>query len=470
MLRVGGVALIVRLLMIAWSLSGLYSQPPSGMSDLYFRQGYAIAAGLGFVVGEDEANVFLKDVHRRVDEEGLVATRSSIGAVPAGIVPDSLHPPGMSVLVAGVHRALGVSADLPVQLLGAILDSLAAALVFWIGVTVATPRAGLVAGMLYALFLPQAWAATGAQMPDGLIGPFVVAMLAAYLKAGSANGAARYGWFALAGLALGIGSYLRPDYLLVPVGMFPFLWMNLRRFMPAAAGSIVVLGVAFMTLAPWAYRNHVIFDRWIFTSSGAGATMVTGLAEFHNPWGFGVSDNDRVAEARAAGFESAWVPAADAYFRARWLEAVREHPEAFVSAILKRTPLALAPPFEVGFANPMKTRTFTDARADGKDRYQALASDPLYVLRAYWDSLLMAAFSGVVLLVALAWPLVDRVRWSLALLVLSPHLYSIGSHLIVHLEPRFLLPSFFCLLIGFSAVATRYRRQSAGRRLVSEPA
>jgi 4-amino-4-deoxy-L-arabinose transferase-like glycosyltransferase len=425
------------------------------MSDLYFRQGYAIAAGLGYVTGDDEASDTLKDIQRRVETEGLVATPQTVGPVPAGLYAETLHPPGLPLLVATLHRALGKPADLAVQLLGALLDSAAAALVFWISASIVTPAVGLVAGLLYATFLPQAWAATGAQMPDGLIGPFIVAMLAAYLQAARSTGAAAYRWYAVAGLALGLGSYFRPDYLLVPIAMLPFVWLIVRRLHTAILGSALAVVVALAVLSPWAYRNHLIYDRWIFTSSGAGAALVTGLAEFQNPWGFGATDTDRHQEAAAHGLVSAWTAEADRYFREAWWTAVRSNPGAFTVAVIKRLPLALAPPYEFGFANPLKTRSFTELRDAGEDRYQVVLRNPLYVMRAYWDALSMAAFSALALLATLWWFVTDLERRALILLIVSPHLYSIASHCIVHLEPRFLLPSMFCLLPGMAVLVTR---------------
>lgn len=293
-------------------------------------------------------------------------------------------------------------------------------------------------------------------MPDGLIGPCIVAMVAAYLKAVRSIRWQAYAWYAAAGLALGIGSYLRPDYLLAPIAMLPFLWACLRRLLPAVLGTVMVMVVALATLSPWAHRNHVLYDRWIFTSSGAGATLVTGLGEFRNPWGIGATDTDRHEEARANGFVSAWIPEADQYFRQVWWQAVSSQPTAYLRLMIKRLPIALAPPFEFGFDNPLRTRTFTDSRKAGQDRYQAVLSDPKYLLAAYWDNLLMAALSGVALLASLWWLVLDNQRWAMILLVLSPHLYSIATHVIIHVEPRFLLPSMFGLLIGLAFVVVRF--------------
>jgi hypothetical protein len=449
------LALSVRLLLVWWSQSGAYVDAPTGLSTYYFRQGYAIAAGLGYVDGVGRADDFLQDIQDKVNARELVARPDTVGSPPDGLSHVTVHLPGMPLLVAGFHRILGIPADLPVQLFGAFLDSTAAAVTLWIGAIVVSPAAGAVAGLMYAFFLPQAWAATGAQMPDGLIGPFIVFMLAAYLKAIRSNGRGAYLWYGMAGLALGVGSYFRLDYLLVPLAIFPLLWLVTRRAWSAVAGTTVVIAMVFLTLLPWAYRNYLTFDEWMFTTTGAGANLVTSLGEFQNPWGIGPSDLDRLEEARAWGLESAWVPEAVPHFQRLWLDSVRSHPGAFVMTMVKRLPIALAPPFEFGFNNPLKTQTFSELRATGRDRYQVLMDEPWYVLSAYWDVLLMAALSGVALAASICWVFLEGTRWPVALLVLSPHLYAIAVHMIVHLEPRYIVGSMFTLLVGSAAMVVR---------------
>jgi hypothetical protein len=382
------------------------------------------------------------------DSGGIQEEAPSLGK-PVLVMRETTERP--EAVEAGVVRLVGTG-----QAIGAVLDSLAAVLVAWIGMTVSGLRVGTFAGILYALFLPQAWAATGAQMPDGLVGPFVVAAVASYLVALETEGPPRYGWFFLAGLLFGLGSYLRPDYLLAPIAMLPFVWLHLRRFSPAFLGTTLTMLAALLVLSPWAYRNYQEYGRWIFTSSGAGATLVTGLGQFKNPWGFGPSDNDRHAEARAEGFPNAWAPEADEYFRKVWFDAVSSNPSAFVASMLKKAPIAVAPPFEFGLVNPLKTRTFSDSHAaTGGDRYQAIKRDPLYVLGAYWDNLVMAALSVISLAAAVFWLIVERGRRTMILLLLSVHAYSMATHVIVHIEPRFLLPSMFTLLIGLAFAISR---------------
>jgi hypothetical protein len=227
------------------------------------------------------------------------------------------------------------------------------------------------------------------------------------------------------------------------------------------AGGVIQL-VALLLLLPWAYRNYGICDRWIFTSASVGGTLITGLGEFHNPWGFRALDEERAREAMAQGISSPWSCEGDIYFRDLFFKSVQEQPAAYVIAVVKRLPLVLATPYDLFFQNPWKISTFSEARKSGEDHYQVLIRRPWYVLAAYWDHLAMGVFTLGCFLATLlmAW----KERWQLALifLLITPHLYSIGAHILTHLEPRFLLPSMFCWLIGPGYVLSRihFSRQS----------
>jgi 4-amino-4-deoxy-L-arabinose transferase-like glycosyltransferase len=425
---VAGVALALRLLCAAWSWSGWHVLAQDALSTVYFEQGYALAEGEGYV---------------RVTKSGSQ--------------PELLHPPGMPLVVAAVRLTTGGPADLPVQLLGALLDSAAAALLAWIISAALGGGAGTSAGLAYAAWPPAIWAAAAERSPEGLMPIFVLGALACVFQAGQRGGSRSLAWGAGAGVLVGCGSYLRPDYLLLPLALCAGQWAWRRRPFSAVATASVAQAVALLLLLPWAWRNHDISGRWIFTSTSVGATLISGLGEFRNPWGFGYTDGDRAREAAAQGFASPWTPEADLYFRRLFREAVAEHPGAYGMAVLRRIPLAIAAPQSFGFDNPSKTHTFSEERQrSGADRLDVIRERPLYVLAAYWDVILVAGLNALGAL-ACASILVRERRRGLVLLLVSPHLYGIGAHLLTHLEPRFILPSAFVLTIGVGwMVASRW--------------
>jgi 4-amino-4-deoxy-L-arabinose transferase-like glycosyltransferase len=452
------VALACRVGFILWQNTGACFAEHGPFSPLFLSQGYAIAAGYGYIEALDiqsPVGQYLKHLPERVDQEGLRLTPQSAAPLPEGAVaPHTLHPPGTPLVIAGIHRLLGIGADIPMQLIGTILDVAAAVVVCWLATRAVGERVGLLCGLLYALFPPLVYGAMSEE-PDGWLCSFVVFGTACIWVAAHRSDRTAWRWFAASGLLLGLGSYLRPDYLLMPVFMAPVLWLYTRKALRSLGGMAVAQVIAFAVLLPWAFRNHTECGRWIFTSSSVGPTLITGLGEFQNPWGFGYTDGDRAREAKAQGFSGPFTSGADLYFRGVFWRSVKEHPWAYVKSVLRRAPLCLATPFEWGFVNPWKTSTFADDRAQGKDRFEVARSNPRRLIGAYWDKLLMG---GITLLgsISAIWFLVKGTSsWRLALLLLAPHVYAIASHMLTHIEPRYLLPSIFCWLLALSALLVR---------------
>ncbi len=450
-------ALLFRLAYLIWYLSGWHVIPDSSMALSYFWRGYGIAAGYGYVAAERSSLDHLISLEERVRAESFRVTPETAGPLePHGVRAETLHPPGMALLIAGANRLFGIPADLPVQLLYLIVDSATAVLVGWIaGVTLGS-RVGFASGLAYALFPPSAYMAI-AKLPTGIFPMFIAGSLACALQGLRQSGRRRWRWYAGSGLVLGLGGYFRPDYVLMPILVGLGLWAYSRRFWHSFKATALAQVLVFVVLLPWAYRNHAVFDRWIFTSTSAGGTMINGLGTFRNPWGFGPRDEDREKEAAAVGIDSAWSPDADAHFRKVFVRSIREHPGGFWMRMLYRAPAAVATPFDLGFTNPWRTHGFTELRKEGQDRYSFFREHPGYVLRAYSDSLLSALLTFFCLgCTTLMVVLERRRRLGLVLLLLSPHLYSVASHLpLSHMQAYYLLPSMFCWLIGVGYVLAK---------------
>jgi len=452
-----------RLAFVVWGLSGAHVLPSHGMSGTDFTAGYAMAAGYGYVTGPPSVAVRLVDNYHRVSEGTLVLTPGTAEPLPRSVfVPQTIHPPGLALLVAGLHRLLGTSVSLPVEILGAVLDSVAAVLLWWLTGPVLGPRVALAAGLCHALFPPFGYWSTVAKSSDGLLGFFILASFACGVRAMRAAGRAEVGWTIVAGLVLGIGCYVRPDYLLMPSVVGLAVGVRTGRWWKAWSGLLLAQCVTVLILVPWAWRNHLETGRWIFTSTSVGATLVSGLGEYNNPWGIGGDDLDREREALAAGYWDPFLPQADVYFRRVFWQKVNERPVAYVLTVLRRLPLTLATPYTWGFDNPWKSETFTQARQSGLDRYQVVVKRPWYVLRAYWDRLVMAMLTLSCTLGVVVMLVRERQRRSDILLLLSPHFYSIGAHLLTHLEPRYLLPSMSVWLVGLAYLLCHRARGGEG--------
>ena len=457
---VAAATLAFRLLFIVWGWTGWHTatSDPSYMmlQWIYAAEGYGLCAGYGYAVPPKTVPSLAT-----LAASQRITPSAALRIDPSTLVPEMWHPPGMAILNAAVHILTGMRVGLPIQLVGAFFDTIAACLVYWIAATFLQPKVGFAAGLLYAFYPPQAASATILQSPEGFQSLFVVGCLACVLQMCRSAGKARLAWCAGAGVLLGVGSYLRPDYLLAPVAMGPALWIYTRQFWRSLFGILAVQLVALLILLPWAYRNHGLCDRWIFSSTAVGGTLVTGLGEYRNPWGLGGTDGDRWAESRAHGFSSPWSPEADLYFREEFWKSITRSPSGYLVSVVKRLPMTLILPQTFGYDNPNKTQRMGEARKHGRDLFDVIKSQPFYVLAAYWDWLLMGAIGFASLLCSIFMAMREWRQFGLILLLLSPHLYSIGTHILIHSDTRYLLPSMFSFLIGLGYVLSRGWRRSS---------
>lgn len=457
MIIVGSVALLFRMIFLFWGWTDCYLLEQNSLSKGYFYQGYGICAGYGYVTEArgEESSKNLEKLEELIDQGQRITPQTAPQIDSSKFLPEMLHPPGMSLLIAAIHRVTGMRADLFFEILGMLLDTAAACILYWMVATFFSERVAFTAGLIYALYPPLAYACTLDRSPEGILSVFIVASLACVLQSTRSSDKKVAIWWILAGAMVGIGAYLRPDYFLVPVAFGFSLWLYTRRFWRSILAMITMQVVVFALLTPWAYRNQQLCGRWIFTSTSMGWTLVGGLGTYNNPWGIKGLDKYRVIEAKEQGFTSAASSEADLYFRNVFLEAVKTKPWGYVCAVAKRIPMATLAPQTFGFKNPCKTSRFGDSMEQGKDRFEVLLSKPMYVIKAYWEYLLMGVISIASLLSSLLMLICERRRFGLVFLLLSPHLYSISAHLLIHYEPRYVLPSMFSFLIGLAYVLSR---------------
>jgi hypothetical protein len=469
---VGTVALLFRFLFILWGMTGWSLLEQNPISNVYFLQGYGICADYGYVHG-GRGRGYLYNLKKMVDQGQRITPQSAPVVDSSAFVPETLHPPGMSMLVAAVHWLTGSGADIYIEILGMILDIAAACILCWMVASFFSVRVAFAVGLVYALYPPLAYACTLDRSPEGLMSVFIVGSLACVLLSTRNPTWKGILWWIAAGLLVGLGAYLRPDYLLVPAAFGFSLWLYTRRFWRSMLAGMVMLAIAIALLTPWAYRNHQIFGRWIFTSTAMNVTLYGSLGQFNNPWGIKGPDKYRGMEAKKQGFVSAFYPPeVDLYFQKLFWDAVKSKPWGYAASVAKRLPLAIFSPQTFGFKNPSKTTRFDEESERGKDRYDVVLSKPVYIVKAYWEWLLMGVIGLAGFLSSLFMLICERNRFGLVLLLLSPHLYSIGMHTLIRYEPRYMLPSMFSFLIGLAYVLSRGwqdRNESIVPRAVTGP-
>ena len=442
-------AILFRFLFIIWGWTGFYVLAPNTLTRIYFFQGYGICAGYGYVRPTHLKNMeHLENMareHQRITPESVPSVSSD------AFIPEMLHPPGMAVLAAAAHLLTSGSGYLAVEIFGGLLDAVAACLLYWLVATFFIARVGFTAAMLYALFPPLGYLSTVGKAPEGLLSVFIISSLACVLQSTRSKGWKRVAWWIGSGSLIGIGSYLRPDYLLMSTALGAGLWLYTRRFWQSVAAAVTLQAAAMLILFPWAYRNHELCGRWIFTSTSVGWTLVNGLGQYDNPWGIVGTDGARGCDAKRQGFSSPASSEADLYFRKVFWNSVKSSPQGYVMSVVKRAPKTInTPPF--GYANPYEKARFSNAMKQGQDGGDGIIANLSYVLTANWDWILRGAVGLAGLLCSIYMLIRERRRFGLVFLLLSPHLYSSGTHVLTHAESRYLVPSVFSFLIGLAYV------------------
>jgi 4-amino-4-deoxy-L-arabinose transferase-like glycosyltransferase len=138
------------------------------------------------------------------------------------------------------------------------------AMVFGIGLLTAGPAVATAAGLLVALSSPQL-IYEHYVITEPVFTFLLVASVLAMVLAVKRD---RWGWYALAGLLLGVAALTRPvAQVLIPLVPL-YLWLVLRSWRRAAVGTVLVWGAMALLLLPWTLRNQREYGTAETTSTG----------------------------------------------------------------------------------------------------------------------------------------------------------------------------------------------------------
>lgn len=164
------------------------------------------------------------------------------------------------------------------------------------------------------------------------LGVFAVVCLARMFEERSS------GYAILAALLLGLSLHFRSDYLAFVVALpLGVLVLAPRYLRPHAMHFACIAVVALLTVVPWGFFRVAHGAPFGITSTNAGMAMVNSLGFQGNRWG--IVSNDRVRRAEILEALGPEVPAhsveGNAFFQARWRQAVAENPGEFARKVGK---------------------------------------------------------------------------------------------------------------------------------------
>ena len=196
------------------------------------------------------------------------------------------HPPGYSMLMAGIFSVFGPS-NTAVQFVQIICDALAAVMIFLIVAELFTFSSAIIAGML-AAFSPQfAWNSV-LLLPDSLA---VLPILLAIYCLARAVRRPHLVTLIVAGMLVGLSCWLRANAMFLTLffaGAVLLLVNGERKWRYALA---IIFGTLLLVL-PLTIRNAIVFHRFIPLSLGAGQTVLEGIADYDPQGKFGIPNTD----------------------------------------------------------------------------------------------------------------------------------------------------------------------------------
>jgi 4-amino-4-deoxy-L-arabinose transferase-like glycosyltransferase len=360
-----------------------------------------------------EANrAALAEVADRRAEEHALVDPSDVDFAEADAdphyVPVVLQPVGAAVVLSGLWAVSGDQDYVYLQVLQAVVDALMALVVFWIALRLfERRRAALIAAGLYAVFLPIALLTPIPHLDIwGVHATLAITALA--LKAWRSP--RPLPWLVATGVATGLSLYFRPGVALLPVAfaIAALPWIGWRR---AAAATLVPVVAAALLTVPWVVRNLAEFDRFIPTRIGIGQNLWEGLGEVDND--FGAVLDDQVTERQVEDERPELVygtPEYDDHLREKAVDAIADHPDHFAKVVGRRavvTTVALRNlPLPLGLVEPL-----------------------LFLLAV-----------GVAAVTWRHWPREHAFLAAVPVATLLPYL-------VLHVEPRYMLPASFAYLI-----------------------
>jgi len=183
----------------------------------------------------------------------------------------TFFPPGYPLWLVFGTRILGLGLMKPILYAQALLNGLATPFLISAVGRLYQPRAGLIAGVFYALYRPFVYS-SGLLMSEAVVIPLLVLALWVGIHFWTTR---KFGWAFAFGAVLGAVVYVRTNMIaFVPIcAVSAFVGpreVNLRCRLRHAAGF--VLGFV-VVVAPWCVRNSLIEGRPMFLAANSGMNL-----------------------------------------------------------------------------------------------------------------------------------------------------------------------------------------------------
>jgi len=414
-----------------------------------------ISTGEGFVINKELVNFIAykqNQTQRLWDYEDFERPEEE------KLVPYWHSLPGYAGLLAVTYKIFGHERYIYLQILQAIADSFLVFFIYWIAAWFFNPGVGLFSALLFAFWIPEARLSIAAlhDAPMTLILVLAVFFFMKYLATDSR-------WFALApAVVLGLGSFIRSDYIFLPVFFGIALYLYKRDFKKSFLFVISSLVLVFVILSPWGMRNYRLFGKFQVTRAVLWQSVWEGFGEFTNPFSAVLDDGVTFSQIKKefpdVEYDS---PQYQEILKKKVVKGLKSHPMWYIGMLPKR------------LGNMFLLRNVNDwgFPVNPKLSFRRVRLPLLvylkFMAKKHPSKLIYRIVPRVVelllLLLALLGVWVYRREWRKIMLIFCIPIYAILSHLPVYWEPRYILPAQFPYLILCAAFLQKFFRRSKNR-------
>ena len=335
--------------------------------------------------------------------------------------------PGYGLLMAGVWKVTGSHRWWPIRVLQILIDLVMCWLVYRIGRKMFNERAGILASLVYACFVPGIELAVRPHRDIWVTFLFILTVYQLFALRDS-----KKPWLQILsiGVATGIVAWMRSTVLLYVIFMVPLLFV-VRPGREALRFSAILLAAFTLTFSPLIVRNYVVFDRFMATRGVFWHSFWAGVGQMPNP--YHLQDDDETIVRFAQSLDSTAQRQTIAYeqvLKEKAYTFIREHPVWYATSIVRRAIVFVFP--KVGreiFFQPL------------------LPKHVAGTLNLSVSKIALLAVDGLMTCLFLAGIWFSRSRWRDLLVVGYPYLYTLATLAPFYLVGRNIMNVYFVVLI-----------------------
>jgi len=391
-----------------------------------------VLSGHGFQINQQHLQNYLQECRSRNE---LIDPADFPPPANEQLVQLYNEEPGYGLMLAGLWKLTGSHRWWHVRALQIFIDLVMCWLVYQIGRRMFNERAGIVASLAYACFIPGIELVVRPHRDIWVTFLFIFTVFQLIALHDS-----RKPWAQILsiGIATGIVAWMRSTVLLYVILMVPLLFI-VRRKNEAIRLSVILLTGFAITFSPLIVRNYLVFDKFMATRGVFWHSFWAGVGQMPNPQN--LQDDDETVVRFAQSLDSTAQYETDHYEQVLKAEAfrfVREHPLWYAGSIVRRAAVFVAP--KIGreiFFQPLLPKHVSGTLNRSFSKIVLLIVDALLT----------------VLFLAGIW--LTRKRWKDLLLVGYPYLYTLATLAPFYLVGRNIMNVYFVVLILASVSLSR---------------